>query len=87
MHNLSSLLYQQRRAGRKGSWLVARGSWLVARGSWLVARGSWLVARGSWLVARGSWLVARARGSWRAAFISIACMRYRRGRPEQGVPL
>jgi hypothetical protein len=26
-------------------------------------------------------------GHLRTAFISIACMRYRRGRPEQGVPL
>ena len=35
----------------------------------------------------GRFFLRPASSRLRTAFISIACMRYRRGRPEQGVPL
>ena len=41
----------------------------------------------TFIVGRSSFIELKNADRLRTAFISIACMRYRRGRPEQGVPL
>ena len=41
----------------------------------------------TFIVGRSSFIELKNAGRLRTAFISIACMRFRRGRPEQGVPL